>query len=132
MTARSTALRRSAVMAAGAFVLYGGWAAYANRAYGLATAFKAAVTQGAISFLVTLFMTLILEFIFHSIGPKFLRFIVTAVGTQTVVAVMTFTVHYIVGTPEILVTMAPSFIVSSTYSILYTTGLHIRDRQRAR
>lgn len=118
-------------MATGAFLVYGGWAAYANWEYGLATWLLSAATQGTISFLITAFLTLILEHIFHSITSVVLRFLVTALGSQTVVALMTFTAHYIVGTPEILITMAPSFIVSTTYCILYTTGLHIRARQHA-
>lgn len=118
-------------MAAGAFLVYGGWAAYTNWEYGLTISLVSAFTQGTISFLVTAFLTLILEHIFHSIDSAALRFIVTALGAQTVVALMTFTAHYIVGTPEILITMAPSFVVSSIYCILYTTGLHIRDRQPA-
>ena len=130
MAARKTALRRSALMAAGAFVVYGGWAAYANHSYGLVTSLVSGVTQGTISFLVTAFMTLILETIFHSIGSKVLRFVVTALGAQAMVACATFTVHYIVGTPKIIVTMTPSFIVSSIYSVAYTTGMHLRDRRQ--
>src|ERR1700748_1802719 len=111
MAARKTALRRAALMSSGAFVVYGGWAAYANRSYGLGTCLVSAVTQGAISFLATAFMTLILEAIFRSIESKVLRFVVTAVGAQAVVVLPTFTAHYLMGTPEIILTMTPSFIV---------------------
>ena len=117
-------------MAVGAFIAYGGWAAYANHRYGLTTALVSALAQGTISFLVTAFMTLILEAIFYRFAAGALRFVVTAIGAQVVVALVTFTVHYVVGTPEIIVTMTPSFIVSSIYSVVYTTGMHIRDRRQ--
>ena len=77
-------------MATGAFLVYGGWAAYTNWEYGFAISLVSAITQGTISFLVTAFLTLILEQIFQSIDSRVLRFIVTALGAQTVVALMTF------------------------------------------
>lgn len=117
-------------MAVGAFIAYGGWAVYANYRHGLATSLVSALTQGIISFLVTAFMTLILEAIFYRFAAGALRIVVTAVGAQAAVALVTFTIHYVVGTPEIIVTMTPSFIVSSIYCVVYTTGMHIRDRRR--
>jgi hypothetical protein len=124
-------LGRSLLIAAGAFIVYSGWAVYANWEYGFHKCFVASLTQGTISFLSTAFMTMGMEEVFHRMDTGVLRFITTALGPQTMVAIITATSHYVVGTPEILVTMAPSLIIGTTFCILYTARMQVGYHQRA-
>jgi hypothetical protein len=128
MSRRREELRRSLLIAAGSFVAYGSWAAFANWAHGPRVYVVSGLTQASISFVVTATLALGMEAVFRRLRSGLLRFVVTALGPQSAVAALTAAAHWAVGTPEILMTMAPSLIVGAVFCLLYTAGLEARAR----
>ena len=105
-----------------AFIAMGGWALYANSGHGLAKAWLPALLQGAISGLITFGLKRILE---HLSG-RFVGIIAYALPpamTASAVLVLLVGVHSLIGTPEIVRTIAVPWSVSTLYAILYSATL---------
>ena len=116
-----------------AFVAMGGWALFANRAHGSA-AIAPALAQGTVSGLITLLLKRVLEAFsvarlsgplayVHAANrpPRALRILALLIG-----------IHTLIGTPEILATIAVPWSVSTGYAILYTAALRRNPDGRAR
>ena len=111
------------------FLLMGGWALFANRDHGLAAAWLPALAQGTISALLTGVIKRALEAMNGRVsGP--LAFVLpplaTALGVLTVLAV----VHRLIGTPELVTTIAFPWSLSTLYAIVYNAAL-VRSRRAA-
>lgn len=105
-----------------AFFAMGGWAVFANRDHPIGEALQAGVVQGAMSGLITLVMKKALEWM----NPRFsgaMALIAPPAITATTIFALLFGVHTLAGTPEIALTIAVPFSVSTTYAILYNLGL---------
>ena len=121
--------RASAVHVAVAFVAMGGWALFANRAHGSA-ALAPALVQGTISGLITLVMKRVLEaFCARLNGP--LAFVLPPLATASVILALLISIHRLIGTPEILATIAVPWSVSTGYAIIYAAALRRDTRGRA-
>lgn len=105
-----------------AFFAMGGWAVFANRSHPLGEALQAGLVQGAMSGLITLVMKKALEWM----NPRFsgaMALIGPPAVTATTIFALLFGAHTLAGTPEIALTIALPFSVSTTYAILYNLGL---------
>ncbi|ANP47247.1 hypothetical protein [Candidatus Viadribacter manganicus] len=113
------------------FIAMGAWAVFANRDYPLAQALLAGFVQGLISGTLTLFLKKGLErmsaMFFRARaaegGRNVSALIVPPLVTATAIATILTTAHALAGTPEILVTIAVPFTVSTSYAILYNLRL---------
>ena len=112
-----------------AFVAMGGWTLFANRAHG-AAAFVPALVQGTISGLITLLLKRVLE-AFSARLSGLLAYVLPPLITASVILALLIGVHRLIGTPEILATIAVPWSVSTGYAILYTAALRRDARGRA-
>lgn len=117
-----TFARATPVHVAFAVLAMGGWTLFANRDHGLAMAWAPALAQGTISGLITLALKRVLE----AITPGFARmaaYVVPPILTASVILGLLIAVHRVIGTPEIALTIAVPWSVSTLYAILYTAVL---------
>ncbi len=106
-----------------AFFLWGGWALYANWQHGFQSSMTSAVAQGILSFCITNFMAICMEFLFAKSEKPMLQFCYAVFGTCALQLSMLIGVHVIVKTPELVTTVLPAAIVAFSYSIFYTINL---------
>lgn len=105
-----------------AFLAMGGWALYANSAHGLADAVGPAVAQGVLSGLITLGLKRVLE----ALRPRFsvlAAYVAPPVLTASVVLAVLVLVHRLIGTPEMVRTIAVPWSVSTLYAFAYAATL---------
>jgi len=124
-------LRRVVFFAVSAFLLYGGWAVFANLDHGLHDSLSAGLTQGLLSLASTAILTSAMETVFRRLSPGVARFLAAGLGPTTATLLLMAVIHFVTGTPEILATMLPSIVVGYAYSIIYAAGLTRRQRQSA-
>jgi hypothetical protein len=104
-----------------AFLAMGAWALFANRAHG-AAAIVPALAQGALSGGITFGLKRVLEAFSQRLsGP--LAYIAPPLITASVILAVLVAVHTLIGTPEILATIAVPWSVSTLYAIGYTAVL---------
>ncbi len=106
-----------------AVVIYGGWAWCANLGEPQRVAFRAAATQGGTSGLSTLFTSSLVELVFARIGISWLGIAASATIPPTLTGLMHGIAQWLVGTPNILVTILPSVVMGYVFAGIYTTGL---------
>lgn len=105
-----------------AFLAMGGWALYANAGHGLTAAALPAVSQGVLSGLITLVLKRALE----AMSPRFpgvLAYVVPPAVTATTTLALLVAVHTLIGTPEIVRTIAVPWSVSTVYAVVYAATL---------
>lgn len=116
-----------------AFVLMGAWAAFANRNHPLPDMLIAGLVQGAASALLTLMLKKTLErmsaMLFRARssdegqGRAMAALFVPPIVTAATILALLVTAHTLAGTPEIALTIAVPFAVSTSYAILYNLRL---------
>ena len=100
----------------------GGWALFANRSHGLASAWLPALLQGILSGLITLVLKRILEQLAgRLVGIQ--AYVLPPAMTASAVLLLLICVHKLIGTPEIVRTIAVPWAVSTLYAILYSATL---------
>lgn len=125
---RSPAVR-AVVAASIAFAFYAAWGAWANRAYGSASMVLAGLTQGGYSAVVTLAMTSVIEWLFAGDGGirvRQMRCVAVSVAALVVSSVL---VHLIAGTAEVVLTVLPSWVFGTAYTVAYAQGLARAERR---
>lgn len=110
-------------MGLAALLLYGGWAFVANRAHGLGPAWRAAATQGFVSFTVTFFVTAIMEGVHRMVRSRPAQFLLPGAVAVAVAAVYTVALHWWMGTPEIARTVVPVLTIGAVYCFGYSANL---------
>lgn len=125
-------LARSLVRSIGAglagFAFYGGWAVFVNWPHGETIALKSGLVQGSYSFAVTLSMTLVTEWL-HKLAIEFTyRIPLLMLTICSALFCTAYGINYVAGTPEILMTIIPGFIIGSTYTLIYIFGLEKRTQ----
>ena len=124
---RLTPIQRSLISALFGFAFYGSWAIFVNLMHGKDSALKAGLVQGAYSFILTFFMTLLLEAIYHKAlrlaKSEPIAIFITVVTSCSIVFSGSWFVNYLSGTPEIFNTVILGYIFGGLYSIAYTFGL---------
>ena len=114
---------RSVISALAGFLVYGGWAYFINAQYSQQAGIKAALTQGTYSFVITLVLALFMEWLFERSKHRQHQFKVTFISTCLLLYITSSGVNFLLGTPEILVTILPGSIVSTVYTFSYTLAL---------
>jgi hypothetical protein len=122
-------MRSSLVHMAFGFLAMGGWALFANRSHGLEQAWPAALVQGALSALLTGVIKRALEAMDGRIGGP-AAWVVPPLVTATGVLTTLVIAHSLVGTPELLATIAVPWSLSTLYAFLYNAAL-VRARRGA-
>ena len=118
--------------AGGAALLFGGWAAFANRDHPVAAIAGATAAQACLSAASTFAAVLLLELLFGLGRTPLVRFLAGALATPLCILLVMAGVHWAVGTPRILVTIAPSIASGTLFCTVYTLGLLASLRRRAR
>lgn len=122
-------MKSSLVHVAFGFLLMGGWALFANRGHGLAAAGLPALAQGVLSGALTGALKKTLEALDGKIaGP--LAFVVPPAITAGSILALLVLVHRLIGTPELVATIAFPWSVSTLYAFIYNAGL-VRARRSA-
>lgn len=122
-------MKSSLVHIAFGSLLMGGWALFANRSHGLAAAWLPALVQGIISGALTGALKKTLESLDGRLSG-FLAYAVPPAVTAGSILVLLTLVHSLIGTPELVATIAFPWTVSTLYAIVYNAGL-VRARRSA-
>ena len=110
---------RSLVSALVGAVVYGSWGFAANYSVSLSKTQTVALAQGTFSFVLSLLLTGALERLWR-------RFRSVSIATCIALAVtypLVILVHVCVGTPRIIVTMAPGTLMTGIFVVLYLLNL---------
>lgn len=122
-------LKSSLVHVAFGFLLMGGWAFFANRAHGWQGAWLPALAQGTVSGLLTGGLKKTLEALDGRIAGV-LAYLIPPAVTAGSILVLLILIHTLIGTPELVATIAFPWSVSTLYAIVYNAGL-VRARRSA-
>ena len=112
---------RSLAAGIAGFIVYGGWAYYINEPYDMGVA--AGMTQGTYSFVLTLSTTLLMEFLMDLFSTQKAQTALTVAATSLVTFATAYLIHVLVGTPEILLTILPGFLIGTVYTVTYVLTL---------
>lgn len=122
-----SATKRSLISAAAGFIGYGFWAVLMNFEHGLPAGLKAGFVQGSYSFFLTLTMTLLIEGSFKRAYKTTKSILWSTVLTIVFICSLVFGgswwINAAAGTPNILNTVLPGYIIGGAYSISYVFGL---------
>jgi len=105
-----------------AFIVMGGWAAFANRDHALPVMALAGLVQGIISGLLTLVLKKFLEWFAAKLSGAAALIVPPLITASSILAIL-LAAHTVAGTPEIALTIAFPFSVSTLYAIIYNWGL---------
>ncbi len=122
-------LRSSLVHVAFGFLLMGGWTLFANREHGLAAAWLPAVAQGILSGALTGLLKKALEALDGKL-PGLAAYVVPPAITAGSILIVLVVVHRLIGTPELVATIAFPWTVSTLYAVVYNARL-VADRRKA-
>lgn len=116
-------------MSVNAALWYGAWAYYANRTHGWKEATQASLTQAVVSLTITFLVTMTIELVSQCYQSNVLAIALSAGSAIVLVGAYTVTFHTLLGTPEVLATIAPVFLMGSIYCISYAIGVRsLRQR----
>jgi hypothetical protein len=122
-------MKSSQVHIAFGFLLMGGWALFANRAHGLERAWLPALVQGTLSGALTGFIKKTLEAMDGRLSGLLAHVVPPAATAGSILALLSL-VHTLIGTPELVATIAFPWTVSTLYAVIYNAGL-VRARRSA-
>lgn len=105
------------------FLFYGGWGVWANSAHGMAIAWRSGLAQGAMSFVVTLSGVTLMKWLFSLSGPLWVRAAVAIIGSLLVIYGGIVGVHLWLGTPEILLTLAPGLPITIVFCCVFVGSM---------
>jgi hypothetical protein len=112
-------MRSTPVHVAFAALAMGGWALLANRGHPPADALRAAGAQGVLSGVITLILKRALEAMAARLSGRAARLFPPCITAVVILGVLVL-VHRLIGTPEILRTIAVPWSVSTVYAFAYT------------
>lgn len=101
------------------FIGYGSWAALVNMEYGVYVSIKAAFVQGSISFLLTLGINFMIEWLYRTLANSRYRDLLSVLFASVTLIAISFTINYIAATPNILLTILPGGMIGSFYVYSY-------------
>jgi len=122
-------LKSSLVHVAFGFLLMGGWAFFANRAHGWQGAWLPSLVQGTVSGALTGGLKKTLEALDGRLTGA-LAYVIPPAATAGTILFLLILVHSLIGTPELVATIAFPWSVSTLYAIVYNAGL-VRARRSA-
>jgi len=106
----------------GAFVIYALWAYYSNEG----SAVRSAFMQGSMSFFMTIFLAIMLEFIYKKASAAISAIIFALLLIWSIMTLQAI-VHYVIGTDNIFMTILPGLLLGTVYVIVYLVDL---DRKK--
>lgn len=115
--------KRALIVGCAAFLAFGGWALLANRAHPAAEMVRAAFTQGVLSFTSTTCSVLLLEYLYGLGSTPGRKLLLAVTGTPAIVFLTMTGVHALAGTPNIAITLLPSFVSGTIFFVTYTLNL---------
>jgi hypothetical protein len=118
-------LGRAIATSCGAGVLYGSWAAIANRDHGAQAALRAAATQAIVSVTLTFGVVLIMETLSRRGRSPRHGFAISAVATTSLMIALTVCAHAWSGTPHLIASVAPSVLIGTAFIVTYSRALWI-------
>ncbi len=110
-----------------ACLLWGIWSYYINSRDGFTAGLISGLTQGAISFFMTLAVVVIVNKTYNSIRSELWRRILPAILAVSLLSTILILGHYLVGTPYIGRTIAPILIVTFIFCLFTTRRLASKD-----
>lgn len=115
--------KRALLVGTGALLLFGGWALFANREHATSDMIRAAIAQGSFSFASSTLSVLLLEYL-YSLGSTPLRQTLFAmIGTPAILLGVMTIGHLLARTPNVVVTLLPSWLSGCTFAVVYTLNL---------
>lgn len=121
-------LLRSTIAGIAGFVGYGGWAMYANAGHGSDIAMRSGIVQGTYSLILTFLMTLVTEWLYVRLGGLSGGRSLTVSLIAIILFCSAYSIHKLVGTPEVLMTILPGFVIGTIYTLVYVMGLSRANR----
>ena len=106
-----------------AFLLFGGWALVANRQHSTSEMVRAALAQGCFSFISSTSSVLLLEYLYGLGRTPNQKLALGAVGTPCIILLAMTGGHVIAGTPNVVMTLLPSWISGAIFCVTYTLNL---------
>lgn len=125
---RAGSRRRALLVGGAAFLLFGSWALFANRAHPWPAMARAALAQGVFSFLSSTFSVLLLEYLYGLGSTPARRIALAAIGTPATILLAMTCGHLVAGTPNVVATLLPSWISGSIFAVVYTLNLRRLER----
>ena len=120
-----TGSARARAFAAGflGFAAYGAWGWWVNADFGQMVAVRAGLVQGGYSFALTFTSTLLMEWLFAQLRRYPMPVVTTTLLTCALLFLVAYGIQFAVGTPEVLMTILPGFVIGSIYTAVYVTSL---------
>ncbi|WP_223788695.1 hypothetical protein [Marinicella meishanensis] len=119
----SSGLSKDGPFAVLAFVVWGGWALYANFHAGFVVAVISAVFQGTFSLVMTLCMGFLTAFLYHRLAVPWLQLVMPALLISLLALGCLTLLHHVIGTPEIMMTIWPALVVGYGFCLYRTIQL---------
>ena len=119
----SKPIARVAMLSAIAFVVYGAWAAFANREYASSVIVRAFVVQGVSSALSTASISSVIELFWQRLGGGKHSVFVAATAACLVAAAFHATLHLIGGTPNVAAAIAVPTLMGFVFGLAYALTL---------
>lgn len=105
------------------FVAYGAWAYFANDEFTTEVALKAAMTQGSYSFIITLILSVLIEYLYKRLNKiNHHHWWVISISCLLLYSSSWF-VNFIAETPNIVMTILPGAMMSTIFTVVYVFNL---------
>ncbi len=115
--------QRALLVGVGAFLLFGSWALFANRAHSNEAMARAGLAQGGMSFVSSTMGVLLLEYLYGLGRTPTQRLLLGIVATPLAILAIMTTGHLLAGTPNVVRTLLPSWISGAIFCVTYTLNL---------
>lgn len=123
---KNYAPKRSIISSIAAFIGYGTWSAFANYNHGFEMVTKIVLIYGAYSAVATLIYSNVMEYVFQRCSNNQYNSIITIIITCTIMYSTSVFINILIGTPELLLTIAPGIIISTIFAMGYVKILQIK------
>ena len=108
-----------------AFLMWGGWTLYINtKIDSLEHGIISGLVQGICSFVITLFMTFLIDKQFNFFQKSWAKLCLPPVCTILLTGSFLITVHHLIGTPSIVYTLSPVLTVAFLFAVVTNLKLY--------
>ncbi len=108
------------LMAAAAFIVWGGWATFVNADAGTGQRIVSGLTQGTISAVSTVTMIWVIELLYRKLEGVRLRILLPSVMPTLILGVILVTAHQLAGTEHIVWTVTPNLVIVFIFGMITT------------
>ncbi len=121
---KTSPLARSLISATAGFIGYGAWAYWVNQMVSHSVGIKAALVQGSFSFVITLVLSALMEFLHQRFASLRYGNYVTIMVACLILYISSYSINFIAGTPNIIRTILPGALFSTFYVWGYVFSLN--------